>query len=90
MRKVICLENVFEYLATGLPILGTGPENGDAAMMLKETGAGAMFDDSEKEKIKATLLSLYQAWKGGNGSVTSRADTKYSRREITRQLTEYL
>ena len=81
---------LFEYLATGLPIFGTGPENGDAAMLLKDSGAGVMLSEREKEKIKATLLTLYQAWKEGNGNATSRADAKYSRREITRRLTEYL
>lgn len=81
---------LFEYIATGLPIFGTGPENGDAAMLLKESGAGVMLSENGKEKIKTTLLSLYQAWKKGSGSVNSRTDAKYSRREITRRLTEYL
>lgn len=81
---------LFEYLATGLPIFGTGPGNGDAAALLKETGAGVMLDEIYSEKIKATLLTYYHEWKKGEGNFKSTADMKYSRREITRRLTELL
>jgi glycosyltransferase involved in cell wall biosynthesis len=81
---------LFEYLATGLPVFGTGPENGDAAAVLKETGAGVMLEEIHREKIKATLLAFYQEWKKGGVNFKSTADIKYSRREITRRLTELL
>jgi glycosyltransferase involved in cell wall biosynthesis len=81
---------LFEYLATGLPIIGTGPEHGDSAAVLNETGAGIMFEGSDAEKIKATILNLYQQWKNGAGQFNSKADVKYSRREITKRLTELL
>jgi len=81
---------LFEYLATGLPIFGTGPEHGDAAGVLKETGAGVMLEEIHHKKIQATLLTLYQEWKKGETNFKSPADTKYSRKEITRRLTELL
>jgi len=81
---------LFEYLATGLPIFGTGPEDGDASAILKETGAGVMLEDVHREKIKATLLTFYEKWRTEGVSHNPHADVKYSRREITRRLTELL
>ena len=81
---------LFEYLATGLPIFGTGPENGDASAILKETGAGVMLEDVHREKIKATLLTFYEKWRTEGVSHNPHADVKYSRKEITRRLTELL
>jgi len=81
---------LFEYLATGLPIVGTGPENGDASKLLKEIGVGGMIDGSEVEKIKRTVLDHFEAWKNGSVSVSKKAGIKYSRKEITRALTELL
>ena len=53
---------LFEYLATGLPVLGTGPEQGDAANLLKENGIGRMIDEHKTEEIKRQLLSLFEDW----------------------------
>ena len=40
--KSIQTGKLFEYLAAGRPILGTGPADGDAAQILKECQAGEM------------------------------------------------
>jgi len=81
---------LFEYLATGLPIIATGPEQGDAAQLLQETGAGDMIDGSRGEVIQAKLTGHYQQWKQATGTVKPHTGTAYSRREITRKLTELL
>jgi glycosyltransferase involved in cell wall biosynthesis len=36
---------LFDYMGAGRPILGIGPVDGDAADILRQTGAGAMADD---------------------------------------------
>jgi glycosyltransferase involved in cell wall biosynthesis len=81
---------LFEYLATGLPVIGTGPENGDAAAVLNETGAGIMLDSNNGDKLKAALLSFYRKWQNGTLSSNVKADLKYSRKEIAKRLTELL
>jgi glycosyltransferase involved in cell wall biosynthesis len=81
---------LFEYLATGLPVIGTGPENGDAAAVLNETGAGVMLDGNNREKLKSALSTFYQKWKNGTLNSNVRADLKYSRKEIAKRLTELL
>ncbi len=81
---------LFEYAATGLPVLGTGPEQGDAASLLKETGIGRMIDEHKVEEIKQQLLNLFGEWEAGRPCDTKKAGIKYSRKEITRQLTNLL
>ncbi len=81
---------LFEYLATGLPVIGTGPENGDASKLLRETRAGEMFDGNEAVRIKEKLLHHFEEWRNGKTVISKRAGAKYSRKEITRELTELL
>ena len=77
---------LFEYLATGLPILGVGPEQGDAAQLLNETASGQMIDGARKEEIKKFLLRMFNDWKSGSMPRRAAGASKYSRLETTRQL----
>jgi glycosyltransferase involved in cell wall biosynthesis len=79
---------LFEYLATGLPILGIGPEQGDAAALLSSTGAGEMLGDMNKEQIKIKVKEYFIAWKNGSTPLQHRNVSKYSRKNITKELTE--
>lgn len=82
---------LFEYLATGIPVIGTGPEDGDAAKLLNETRAGKLIDHNQPEKIKNALRELFNSWQTGNsGVVNNSAIQNYSRKEVTRKLTELL
>jgi glycosyltransferase involved in cell wall biosynthesis len=81
---------LFEYIATGLPIIGIGPEDGDASALLKEVGVGEIIDDKEVGRIKAKVLFHFDAWKNGTAGNSVKAGVKYSRKEITRALTELL
>ncbi|MFZ6012505.1 MAG: glycosyltransferase [Bacteroidota bacterium] len=82
---------LFEYMATGLPIMAVGPVNGDAAMVLKETQAGEMIESHDIAAIKRVLLHEFIAWKNKNGSDAKNVKAeKYSRRHITQQLAHLL
>jgi glycosyltransferase involved in cell wall biosynthesis len=81
---------LFEYLATGLPILGTGPEDGDAANLLNEAGAGAMIDGKNTSKIVELLLVHHMNWVLKKIHAVPALGQRYSRRATTRQLTELL
>lgn len=82
---------LFEYLATGIPVLGIGPVHGDAAKLLAETQAGEMIDDADRDSIRAALEGHYRHWKEG-GTVHAKAvhATAYSRRSLTRLLVRLL
>jgi hypothetical protein len=82
---------LFEYLATGLPILGIGPSLGDTASLLKETGAGGMVEATDAPAIENFLLAEFGKWNGVPVRKPLREATmKYSRRELTRTLVELL
>ncbi len=81
---------LFEYLATGLPIIATGPEDGDAANLLKEAGIGNMIDGNNVSKIKDALLAHYLNWKSRLPVPMPTLGLKYSRRAIAMQLTDLL
>lgn len=49
---------VYEYLASGVPILAVGPPDGDAAALLRETGSGWIFRHDNREGIKTKLRAL--------------------------------
>lgn len=49
---------LYEYLRSFTPILMFGPENSDAADILKQSKAGFHCDYNDKEKIKTLLIQL--------------------------------
>lgn len=51
---------LFEYLATGNYVLGIGPENGDAARIVKETGTGRVYD--YQTDLSPVLEELIKKW----------------------------
>lgn len=78
---------LFEYLATGVPILALGPKEGDSAMILAETNAGKMFERSEEEGIKAYLSDIVN---GGSILQASASIDKFSRRKLTEAISNLL
>ncbi len=83
---------LYEYLASGRPVLALGPADGDAARILQETGAGRMFDFDDADGVRAFLHTHYEAWRAGSPIQGAPADriARYSRREQTRQLAALL
>ena len=82
--KGLVTGKLFEYMASGRPILCIGPEHGDAARILAETGAGQTVGFEDKEKIKAMLQDLYQKFLSQDLPNNTREEVeKYSRKAMT-------
>lgn len=82
---------IFEYMATGLPVLGIGYEDSDAAALLRESGAGKMIDADRKADIKKYLLEIFEQWNSKSLAVNSMSHVeKYSRKHLTEALTHIL
>jgi glycosyltransferase involved in cell wall biosynthesis len=79
----------FEYLASGKPILGIGPVQGDAAQILQQISAGVIRDRIDLEGIKSALVKYYLEWKHGKNS-TSDSIQAYSRKYLTTKLISIL
>lgn len=72
---------IFEYLAARRPVLGIGQEDGAAAAILRDSGAGEMFGWDRT----AELIEFMEA-----GHSAPAAVDRYSRRNLTLRLTELL
>ncbi|RKY72801.1 MAG: hypothetical protein DRQ24_04230 [Candidatus Latescibacterota bacterium] len=79
---------LFEYLRTGRPILCIGPTDGDAAEIIKETGAGSVVDYEDVEGCEKVVVRYYKLWKCGKLSPMAnfREVEKYERRNLTKRL----
>ncbi|MEL6924538.1 MAG: glycosyltransferase, partial [Bacteroidota bacterium] len=78
---------LFEYLATGKPILGIGSTESDVYDILQATGHGLLFNHDDLEGIKGGLLRLFDE------SFKVKADSdvqQYSRQALTKRLVEVL
>ncbi len=47
---------IFEYIAALRPVLGIGPQKGDAAALLDSTSTGKVFDYHESQKMTSFIL----------------------------------
>jgi hypothetical protein len=83
---------LFEYVASGRPVLGIGPAAGDAAGVLRQTGAGEMLDYDDADGVAEILSEAYAAWKAGQPQKGAPPDaaSPYSRRSQTGRLAALL
>jgi len=83
---------IYEYIASGRPVLGLGDPEGEAAQILSDTGAGQMFAYEDTAGIKNYIDRHYAAWLAGSplqGANQQRA-AAFSRRTQTEQLATLL
>ena len=88
--KGIIPGKLFEYLAVGKKIVSFGPKDSDVADILKETGSGRHFGYTDNQEIKNYILEIYQQWKTGNLEANQQSVQQYSRRNLTKKLSEIL
>ncbi len=81
---------VFEYLAAKRPILGIGPKGWDAGAIINECHAGYVCDYAERAQLKDMILSWFFAYNEKALQISSQNMEKYSRRTLTRKLSEIL
>lgn len=84
---------IFEYLASGTPLLSIGPPQGDAAEIIAEVEGGPMFDYDNKKGIKSYIKKLFQYWRNDSLSFYSPDPdkiNKYNRQELTKKLSDHL
>lgn len=81
---------IFEYLASGRPVLGIGQEEGAAAAVLADASAGQMFDWDREDAMASFIDRQWQARLSGQDGAVCGDIEKYSRKELTRRLTEIL
>ena len=78
---------LFEYLATGLPVLALGDPQGDSSEILSQAGAGAVLSHGDPPAMRQALRRLYQT--AGAQQAVGSLDA-YSRKTGSKQVAELL
>lgn len=83
---------IYEYLASGRPVLGIGPHDGDAAALLREVRGGDVFERNQEGQIAQFIKRHYNAWAAGRPveGASPEAIRPYSRRAQTERLADVL
>jgi glycosyltransferase involved in cell wall biosynthesis len=77
---------LYEYLATGKPILALSGES-PAARIVRESGSGVVVPSDDVGGIADALAVLYEGWTtGGHPIYDSNRVARYTRRDLTRRL----
>ncbi|MGE5349209.1 MAG: glycosyltransferase family 4 protein [Actinomycetota bacterium] len=85
-NRSILTGKIFEYLATEKPILLLGPEDGDAARLLKLCGYQGIFDYNDVQGIRDFIIRVAE----GRTLKRSGHHLEYSRRALSVKLGEIL
>jgi glycosyltransferase involved in cell wall biosynthesis len=56
---------IYEYLASGRPVVGIGPPQGDAAALLRKTEGGRLFGRDDPAGLARFIRTHYAAWEMG-------------------------
>ena len=83
--KSIVTGKIFEYLATGTPILGIGPPEGDSARIISEFDSGFMVDYEDVKGLN-NALSFFLDSQTGQPPSQQKFPLRYSRKTLTAEL----
>lgn len=86
-KKAECIltGKLFEYLASGQPVLSVGPTEGDAAKVLSETHCGLTADYDDMAKMKEIILDYFNKRADSQLIIGDRVEVaKYSRKNLTK------
>lgn len=88
--KAIIPGKLFEYMVSETPILAIGPKESDVERIIKSTNTGTYFYYDVKAELKSQILTYFDAYKNEALSTQPIGLKPYSRRELTRKLSELL
>lgn len=81
---------LYEYMEARRPILAVGPSDWDASAIITETKSGAFFDYFSETHLKNVILEWFDAFQNNSLNLDSTGLEKYSRRELTGELSKLL
>jgi glycosyltransferase involved in cell wall biosynthesis len=64
---------IFEYLATGRPILSVAQHDNPSYRLVEELGAGYCAEPHEDDRIEEALLDAYRRWREGRLEAPAQA-----------------
>nr|WP_108805426.1 glycosyltransferase family 4 protein [Aquimarina sp. Aq107] len=84
--KCIIPGKLFEYMVSRRPILAVGPKGADISKLIKETNSGHFFGYQEYNEMKKSILDYFVKFKNGKLQTETKGIEKYSRRELTKEM----
>lgn len=83
---------IYEYLASGRPVLGLGDPDGEAATILHRTAGGQMFAYDDTESVASFIDTHYSAFEAGSPlqGASQQSAAPFSRRTQTGELAQLL
>ncbi|MBC7884007.1 MAG: glycosyltransferase [Saprospiraceae bacterium] len=89
-NKSILTGKIFEYLASGRPVLCIGPKDGDASDIIMKANAGIVLDYDDVEGLVDYLKDCYKKYLSGNLHANTSGIKIFSRYELTGKLAKLL
>lgn len=85
--KAIIPGKIFEYFASGRPIIALGPKEADIENLIQHTHSGRYFNYLEKQSLRNHILEKYELYKNGNneGQLNDNI-ASYKRENLTKTL----
>lgn len=77
---------IFEYMVSGRPIIGIGPNGSDFAEIIEDTQTGIFVTYAEKEKLKETIRDYFEQYLDGKLASKPTKTEQYSRKNLTASL----
>lgn len=83
---------LYEYLASGRPVIGVGPPDGDAAALISKHDAGLMVDWNDARSARDTIREHYDAWAAGTPKEGAEWDAlqQHNREQQAFRMADYL
>jgi len=85
-NRSIITGKLFEYLASGKPVLCLGPVDGDAAHIICSSGSGKCFTYDDEKGIRDFIFSVMKQ----PAFEVNKRPVEYSRSHLTEQLVSFL
>jgi glycosyltransferase involved in cell wall biosynthesis len=88
--KLILTGKIFEYLASGRPVLCIGPVDGDAAAVIRESECGSVYGFGEIDQLKRDLQVYYKRFVKGELSGDCKNVAQFDRKNLTERMANLL
>ena len=77
-------------MVSNRPIIAIGPADSDVETIIKETNSGSYFNYNDYNSLKILILNHYGAFKNGTLQSHPIGLQKYSRKELTKSLSNLI
>lgn len=84
--KAVLPGKLFEYLASGRPVLGIGQADGAMSIILNETRTGTVLEWEDKAGIEEYVGQCWERHQAGNLSTDGADLTRFTRRSLTHRM----